>query len=113
MQYSGLNKIDALLGTQDGIYQAANNVVAYSFTVPAFSGGTNATALNASQQSAVVSLLAYVGSVTGVNFVAAAPGAGSTINFCVADLPSNFNGWCEYNGGTSYDIAIDGSPWQC
>jgi len=107
MQYSGLNKIDALLGTTPGIYQASNNIVSYSFAVPAISGVSSAAALNASQQSAVASLLAYVGSITGVNFVEGAAGAGSTINFCVGDISGNANGRCEFNGGTSFDIAID------
>lgn len=108
MQFSGLNKIDGILGTHTGIYQASNNLVSYSFVVPSYDNGSNATALNASQQSAVVSMLNYVSSVTGVQFVpAGTPGAGSSINFLVADLPGTLNGGCELNGGTSYDIAID------
>lgn len=107
MQFSGLNKIDAILGTHTGIYQATNNTVAYSFTVPSFDGGSSPIALTSAQQAAVEAMLNDVGDVTGVNFVRSAAGAGSTINFLIADLPSGFAGWCEYNGGTSYDIAID------
>lgn len=108
MPSSGLYKVDSLLSSNPALWQASSNTIFYSFTVPSVAGVTNAQALNAGQQAAVSDVLAYVSSVTGLQFQQSSGILSSRgINFAVGDIASTYAGWTEYNGGTSFDVVVD------
>jgi hypothetical protein len=109
MQTSGIYKIDGLLSDNPGLWQGASNTVYYSFSLPTVGGVSNVTACTGEQQAAVADVLAYVGDITGINFVQGTGYyASNGIHFAQGDIASStYMGWCEYNGGTSFDIVLD------
>jgi serralysin len=109
MQTSGIYKIDGLLSNNPGLWQGASNTVYYSFSLPTVGGVSNVTACTGEQQAAVADVLAYVGDITGINFVQGTGYyASNGIHFAQGDIDASFAmGVCEYNGGTSFDIVLD------
>ena len=109
MQTSGIYTIDGLLSNNPGLWQGASNTVYYSFSLPTVGGVSNVTACTGEQQAAVADVLAYVGDITGINFVQGTGYyASNGIHFAQGDIDASFAmGVCEYNGGTSFDIVLD------
>ena len=108
MQTSGLYKVDGILSSSPGLWQGGSNVVTYSFSLPSVGGVSNITACTDAQKAAVASVLSYVSSVTGIVFVEGAGYYGSNgIHFAAGDIAGSYNGWTEFNGGTSFDIVLD------
>lgn len=109
MQTSGIYKIDGLLSSDPGLWQGASNTVYYSFSLPSVGGVSGMTACSSAQEAAVASALAYIESITGVQFV---EGDGyyatNGIHFGQGDIDDeDAQALCQFNGGTSFDIVLD------
>lgn len=109
--HSGLNYIDALLGTANWNYITTGaNLIRYTFSIsegiPA--GQVALTTMNASQKAAVHSALDYVHQLTGINFVETASGTQADLHFAMQDLSrysSNsfiIGGWTTDNDHYAY-----------
>lgn len=98
---SGLNYIDAVLGTANWNYiTTSSNVIYYTFSVSEGiqADAVNLTAFNAAQQTAVRSALDYVQALTGIEFAETTSGAQADFHFANQDL-SRFSGQDFFVGG--------------
>jgi len=109
---SGVTTIDALLNAGCAwcfVTPSPDNILSYTFSISdsTESNVTGLTAFNASQQAAVLALLNYVGTVTGINFVQAGSGAAADFHFAARDIDgsSNTAGLCS----NSYAYSFDGA----
>jgi hypothetical protein len=112
---SGLNHIDALLDNGPGWnwLTPARSVLNYTFSVSSGNevGNTGisgaVTAFNAAQQSASLSLLAYVTKLTGIQFAATADGTAADLHFANVNIgpDTSIAGLCSYGSSYSFTAA--------
>ncbi len=71
-------------------------------------GVSGVQTLDPAQRAVVRELLGYVSSVTGIQFVeASGVFSSNAIHFVRGDISGDTLGRTEFNGGTSFDIAVD------
>ncbi len=104
---SGLNHIDALLdsGPDWNFLTPAGNVLRYTFSIASGneSNTTGQEAFTASQQAATRSALAYIASLTGIQFVETANGTDADIHLSNLNLtPGNVTGLCSWHSNYGY-----------
>ncbi|WP_296953259.1 DUF4214 domain-containing protein [uncultured Massilia sp.] len=104
---SGLRHIDALLdsGPDWNFLTPADNVLRYTFSIAAGNEAntTGQEAFTASQQAATRSALAYLSSLTGIQFVETANGNDADVHLCNLNLtPSNVTGLCSWHSSYEY-----------
>ncbi|MES2898469.1 MAG: DUF4214 domain-containing protein [Pseudomonadota bacterium] len=103
---SGLNHIDALLDHgPDWNYQTTGgNTISYTFSLASGlePGEVGQVAFSAAQMSAARTAMAYVASITGINFVETNNGSGAQLHFCMQDISDpNTSGLCSWYSTTS------------
>lgn len=103
---SGLNHIDALLDHgPDWNYQTTGgNTILYTFSVTSGleEGETGQMAVTAAQMSATRGAMAYVASITGINFVETSNGASAQVHFCMQNIADpTTSGLCSWYASSS------------
>ena len=105
---TGLNHIDALLsdGPSWNYLLPGGNTLSYTFSVASGNenGRSDVAAFNVSQQANTRSLLAYVTSVTGINFNETADGNAAVLHFAMTDIAGpTTSGLCSWHSSYGYD----------
>ncbi|MFP5390692.1 MAG: DUF4214 domain-containing protein [Gammaproteobacteria bacterium] len=114
---SGLNHIDALLdeGPNWNFLGIGGNTITYTFSTSSNMEAANgnytgvASGLSSTQQASARSALAYLTSVTGVQFVESSNGAAAQLHFANADLAASANtaGLCSWSARYLHNGSTD------
>ncbi|MFC5551930.1 DUF4214 domain-containing protein [Massilia aerilata] len=104
---SGLNHIDALLdsGPDWNFLTPAGNTLYYTFSITSDNeaGQGGQEAFTSAQQAATRSALAYISTLTGIQFTETVNGADAQIHLCNVNLQgSNVTGLCSWHSSYSY-----------
>jgi hypothetical protein len=104
---SGLNHIDALLdsGPDWNFLTPAGNTLYYTFSITSGNeaGQGGQEAFTSTQQAAARSALAYISTLTGIQFTETVNGADAQIHLCNVNLQgSNVTGLCSWHSSYSY-----------
>lgn len=105
---TGLNHIDALLdaGPAWNYLQPGGNTLTYTFSVASGNedNRTDVTAFSASQQANTRSLLAYITSITGIQFSETTSGSAAVLHFAMTDIiGASTSGLCSWGSSYSFD----------
>ncbi|GAB2851353.1 hypothetical protein GCM10027277_19540 [Pseudoduganella ginsengisoli] len=109
-QLSGLNYIDALLGKgPHWNYVGAGNSISYTFSIASGNQASNnhlqspISVFSAQQQDGARAALAYLSSVTGIQFIETSDGEVAQLHFANADVVDDYSGWCSWTYRYHYD----------
>ncbi len=105
---TGLNHIDALLdaGPAWNYLQPGGNTISYTFSVDSGNedNRTDVTAFTSSQQTHTRSMLAYITSVTGIQFSETTTGTSAVLHFAMTDIAgASTAGLCSWSSSYGFD----------
>lgn len=108
--FSGLRHIDALLdyGPDWNFQNPGGNVIRYTFSITSGNeqGETGQVAFSAAQMANTRTAMAYVASITGIEFTETSVGTNASVHFCNTDIPDvRTSGLCSWYG----DATVQGS----